>query len=188
MSTAFEIMTALTSHDAQVVVEGVRIRLLFSAGHPPPEALIEAARFHKHTLRAILENRQETRPSGPYGHPLAALHSRCPELVEPGRWQQAVKDADSFLATWGAQARALGWTAPELFGLNPVPEHPAVNYRRLSRYDETGLIWLLQGRAVVALTATETAIQGVTAVLVYRKQRKSGLGPVGDSLDDGGIS
>jgi hypothetical protein len=86
-------------------------------------------------------------------------------------------------ASWGAQAQALGWTARELFGLHPVPERPAANYRRLSRYDHTGLIWLLPGRAVVALTATEAAIQGATAVLVYRKQRKP-LGPIGDCLSD----
>jgi len=101
-------------------------------------------------------------------------------------WQQAVKDADNFLATWGAQAHALGWTARELFGLHSVPERPAANYRRLGRYDETGLIWLLRGRAVVALTATEAASRGATAVLIYRKLRKPALGPVGDSLDDTG--
>ena len=61
---------------------------------------------------------------------------------------------------------------------------PAANYRRLSRYDETGLIWLLHGRPVIVLTETEAAIQGATAVLIYRKQRKPALGPIGDSLDD----
>jgi hypothetical protein len=39
-------------------------------------------------------------------------------------------------------------------------------------------------RAVVALTATEAAIQGATTVLIYRKQRKPVIGAVGDSLDD----
>jgi hypothetical protein len=160
VKTATEIMTGLTSHDARVVIEDGRVRLLFPVGHPPPEALIEAARFHKHALRAILENRQETRPSGPYGHLFAALQSRCPELVDPDRWQQAVKDADSFLATWSAQAHALGWTERELLG----------------------------GRAVVALTETEAAIQGATAVLIYRRQRKPALEPAGDSLDDWGTS
>jgi hypothetical protein len=188
MNTAVEVMTALASHDAQVVVEGDRVRLLFSAGHRPPEALVEAARFHKQALRAILENRREIRPQGPYGHLLATLQSKCPELVEPDRWQQAVKDADNFLATWGEQAHALGWTARELFGLHPVPERPAPSYSRLSRYDETGLVWLLRGRAVVALTATEAAIQGAAGVLVYSMRDKPALGPVGDSLDDFGAA
>lgn len=62
--------------------------------------------------------------------------------------------------------------------------NPAPSYKRLSRYDETGLVWLLRGRAVVALTATEVAIQGAAGVLVYRRLHKPALGPVGDSLDD----
>jgi hypothetical protein len=115
---------------------------------------------------------------------LAVLKSRCPELVEPARWQQAIHDAEFFLATWGETAAALGWSSRELFGLHQVPAQPAATYQRLSRYDATGLIWLLQGRPVVALTKGEAAIQCNGAVVVYRKDRKPALGPLGDSLDD----
>jgi hypothetical protein len=90
-----------------------------------------------------------------------------------------------FAAHCGAQAQAFGWTGQELFGLH---ERPAANCSRLSRYDETGLIWLLRGRPVVALTKTTAAIQGATAVLTYRKINKPALGPVGDSLDDWGAT
>jgi hypothetical protein len=121
-----------------------------------------------------------------YGNVVAALRSECPELVDAVRWQQAVQDADCFLAKWGKQAHALGWTVRELFGLHPVPARPAPNFQRLSRYDHTGLIWLLNGRPVVAMTETEAAIQGASAVLMYRKHRKPALGPLGDSLDDMG--
>jgi hypothetical protein len=111
----------------------------------------------------------------PYANLLAALQSQRPELIEPGSWEQAVRDTESFLATWGDQAEALGWTARDLFGLHPVPERPAASYRRLARYDETGLIWLLHGRPVVALTETTAAIQGAAAVLTYRKLNKPAL-------------
>jgi hypothetical protein len=47
--------------------------------------------------------------------------------------------------TPGRISYALGWTAHDLYGLHPVPQKPTPNYQRLSRYDETGLIWLLQG-------------------------------------------
>ena len=114
------------------------------------------------------------------------LEQRCPLYIDPTDWQQAVQDGRKFLAHWGEQAHALGWTARELFGLHPVPERPAASYRRLARYDETGLIWLLRGRQVVALTETTAAIQGATSVLTYRKQNKPALGPFGDSLDDMG--
>jgi hypothetical protein len=40
-----------------------------------------------------------------------------------------------------------------------VPAHRwRAPYSRLSRYDETGLIWLLQGREVAALTETTAMI------------------------------
>jgi len=114
------------------------------------------------------------------------FESQCPDFVETGRWQQAVEDGRQFLASWGEQAQAFGWTPRELFGLHTPPEQPTANYSRLSRYDETGLIWLLLGRPVIALTETIAAIQGATAVLTYRKLNKPALGPLGDSLDDWG--
>jgi hypothetical protein len=123
-----------------------------------------------------------------FGRSLNELERRCPDRVDIGDWQQAVEDARRFLARWGEQAEALGWTAGELFGLQRVPEGPAANYRRLSRYDETGLIWLLRGRPVVALTETTAAIQGATAAVTYRKLNKPACGPLGDSLDDFGSS
>jgi hypothetical protein len=97
-------------------------------------------------------------------------------------------DATAFSSKWATLAQTFGWTARELFGLHPVPEQPASNYRRLSRLDHKGLIWLLRGRPVVALTETTAAIQGATAVLTCRKINKPALGPVGDSLDDWGAT
>ena len=80
---------------------------------------------------------------------------------------------------------SLGWAPRDLFGLHAVPAAPHLSYRRLSRYDETGLVWLLRGRPVVALTESTAAIQNPTGnILTYRKHNKPALGPVGDSLDD----
>jgi hypothetical protein len=39
-----------------------------------------------------------------------------------------------------------------------VPELPAPSYRRLSRYDEAGLLWLLKSRPVVAMTEATATI------------------------------
>jgi len=124
---------------------------------------------------------------GTYERVFATLRAQCPQLIEPDRWQQAIHDADSFLATWGAQAHTLGWTARELFGLHAIPERPAAAYRRLSRYDETGLNWLLQGKPVIGLTESKAAIRGHSGATVsYRKHNKPALGPLGDCLDDMG--
>jgi hypothetical protein len=117
---------------------------------------------------------------------ISHLEARCPEYVEVADWRQAIEDGRRFLARWGEQAEALGWTFRDLFGLHkPPPEKPHPSYRRLARYDETGLIWLLRGRPVVALTTDTAAIQKPAgAITVYRKHNKPALGPVGDSLDD----
>jgi hypothetical protein len=113
------------------------------------------------------------------------LERRCPDQVDIADWQQAVEDARRFLARWGKQAEALAWTTADLFGLAPVRPRPPANYRRLARYDLTGLLWLLRGRPVVALTTTTAAIQAPSgAMLTYRRHRKPPLGPLGDSLDD----
>jgi hypothetical protein len=120
-----------------------------------------------------------------FGRTFAALENRCPDHVPAERWQLAVEDGRRFLSQWGEQAEALGWTSRDLFGLHTPPATPHPSYSRLSRYDETGLIWLLQGRPVVALTEATAAIQSSTgAIATYRRHNKPALGPLGDSLDD----
>jgi hypothetical protein len=123
----------------------------------------------------------------PYQMVFDTLERRCPDLIEPDRWRQAVEDGRRFLAAWGDQAHALGWTAQELFGLCPIPANPRPFFDRLSRYDLTGLIWLLRGRPVVSLTTDSAAIRTVSGgAVVYRKHNKPAVGPLGDSLDDMG--
>jgi hypothetical protein len=106
-----------------------------------------------------------------YARAFSTLCEHCPAYIEPDRWQQAVEDGSRFLRQWGDKAAALGWTAEDLFGLHTPPEQPHPSYQRLSRYDELGLIWLLCGRPVVALTATSAAIESATRpICVYRKK------------------
>jgi hypothetical protein len=107
----------------------------------------------------------------PYAEALDQLERRCPDHVPAERWQQCVRDAERFLAEWGDKALALGWTAKELFGLHQPPAKPHQSYSRLSRYDCTGLLWLLQGRRVVALSSDTAAIEnsGVASIVTYRK-------------------
>jgi hypothetical protein len=122
---------------------------------------------------------------GRIGRTCKVLEQRCPDHVSMGRWQQAVEDGRRFMARWGKQAEALGWTSRDLFGLHKPPANTHASYSRLSRYDETGLTWLLCGREAVALTEATAAIQNPTgAITTYRRFNRPALGPVGDSLDD----
>ena len=76
------------------------------------------------------------------------------------------------------------WTAEELFGSHEPPSRPHPSYDRLARYDAKGLVWVLEGRAVVAMTEATAAIETTTGTIInYRKFNKPGLGPVSDSID-----
>jgi hypothetical protein len=123
----------------------------------------------------------------PSAEALSELERECPDYVEAERWRQCLIDAQRFLAEWGKQAEGLGWTSRDLFGLAPVPDKPGANFQRLSRYDLTGLIWLLRGDSVIALTETTAAIRHAAGhITTYRRFHKPAFGPLGDSLDDMG--
>jgi hypothetical protein len=112
----------------------------------------------------------------PFAEPLDRLGRQCPDHVDPARWRQCIADASRFASSWGDKAAALGWTGEDLFGLHEPPAKPGPTYR-LSRYDTTGLLWLLHGRPVIALTDTTAAIGKLSGgTVIYRKDR--------DSLDD----
>jgi hypothetical protein len=121
-----------------------------------------------------------------YRRTFGRLQLKPPALVSVERWRQCVQDGSKFLAVWGEQAEAMGWTAKDLFDLHKPPDKPHPNYNRLSRYDCTGLIWLLQGRPVAALTETTASIRNpkTSTITVFRKNNRPALGPLGDSLDD----
>lgn len=121
-----------------------------------------------------------------YRRTFAHLQLKPPALVDIARWRQCVRDGSKFLARWGETAESLGWDSRDLFGLHTPPAKPHPSYQRLSRYDATGLIWLLERREVVALTEATASIRNpkTGTVTVYRKHNKPALGPLGDSLDD----
>jgi hypothetical protein len=133
----------------------MRTRNLRSLRNLPPETFSEAEQNAQNSQNSLAQRLLSV---------LAALEARCPDRVPAERWQQAVADGKTFLSRWGDQAHALGWTARD--GLLTVPEHAKPSFNRLSRYDETGLIWLLNGRRVVALTQDTAAIQNPATGLV----------------------
>jgi hypothetical protein len=151
--------------------------LEFDEGLPRPEAE-EIAR--QETMAAVYDP-----AAGPYSFALTALRAQCPDYVPEDRWHAAITDATAFISQWGAQAQAFRWTEHELFGLHPVPERPAANYSRLARLDHMGLLWLLRGRLVVTLTATEAAYRCASgAHLTYRKQNELAPASLSEKPDD----
>jgi hypothetical protein len=75
---------------------------------------------------------------------------RPPGDVPPRRWTQFIADATAFRSSGFAdQAKALGWTDADLFGCDEE--------RPFARIDCLGLLWLMNGDRLLALTA-ETAV------------------------------
>ena len=89
--------------------------------------------------------------SGAYSTAFIELRAACPAGVPLPRWERAIADAERFLRLWDQEAKRLGWMASDLFGLHPtVP---------LSRMDRMGLVWLLKGEHVIALTQTSATLE-----------------------------
>ena len=83
---------------------------------------------------------------------LARLDAAHPPAdMPPARWLRFIDDAGRFSRDWGAKAEAMGWGPLEIFG--------ADRRAPFGRLDNAGLVWLLNGRPVLALTE-ETAVIG----------------------------
>jgi hypothetical protein len=99
---------------------------------------------------------------------LAELEQRnCPDWLLPDRWNGLLSDAEIFLDRWGSAAHQLGWTTLDLFGVHP--EAPS------ARFDKMGLVLLICGGEVIALTAGSATIRRSSgAVLTYRRSDQAG--------------
>ena len=79
------------------------------------------------------------------------LAMACPASCPDAKWQALREDAYHFLRDHAARAHELGWTALDLFGVHPVK--PWV------RFDCMGLVPLLNGALVVALSETGAVVE-----------------------------
>jgi hypothetical protein len=78
-----------------------------------------------------------------------------PAGVPPRCWLQFIHDCGRFLDSgWAGQAAALGWGPLDLFGCD--------RERPFAGVDHSGLLWLLNGRKLVALTANAAVIETLT--------------------------
>lgn len=86
-----------------------------------------------------------------------------PDWLEPA-WRVLREDALTFLKDWAAQADALGWDALALFGVHAAAPH--------ARLDGMGLVPLLGGRSVIALTEDAVGIRaGSGGTQTFRRHR-----------------
>ena len=134
---------------------GVRVRKVAA----PPIEVPDAAAFEE---RAAIAEYDGGAPRV-WAEALARLDpSRPPADVPHRRWVRFLDDCGRFLDEgWGTRAEALGWGPLELFGC-----HPDKPFARISHY---GLLWLLNGRQLLALTSESARIQTENGFLTYRR-------------------
>jgi hypothetical protein len=87
-----------------------------------------------------------------------------PGDVPRRRWRQFLDDARAFLDSgFATQATALGWTVTDLFGCDDAAP--------FARIDKMGLIWLLHGDRLLAITADTAIIEtGSGARMTFRRR------------------
>ena len=150
-------------------------RLKVVAPAPLPNELIEQLRAVKLDLISLLAphippaetstEREEERAgitefdSGvlrAWAEALARLDPEKPPAdVPPRRWVRFIDDCGRFLdGAWASHADAFGWRPLDLFGCD--------HERPFARLDHAGLLWLLNGRNLVALTADTATIETPT--------------------------
>lgn len=157
-------------------------RLRLSAAEPLPESLLQELRAHR---AEVIDHLQHTRASEPGEHAAASIESgetrgqalrawsdgvalmrdMTPPRNYPLRaWERLTLDAERFLDRWAPQAAALGWPGWELFGC-----HRRAPWYRI---DGMGLVLLLDGDQLAALTATEAVIRRASGARQTRRRKQ----------------
>jgi hypothetical protein len=95
--------------------------------------------------------------------------ARPPDDVPQRRWLQFIGDCGAFLDSgWAAKAVALGWGPLDLFGCDRL--------KPFARIDRLGLLWLLNGRRLLALTADSATIETATGGRLTCRRVPNGFG------------
>jgi TubC N-terminal docking domain len=184
--SAVPLIEAVRRAGGAITLRGDRLRL--SAPEPLPDNLLQKLRAHKAAVIDHLQHAGQPKLGQPatdalshgtvtpvelasWAAGVARLATMSPPRTYPPRaWQQLIVDAEKFLDRWAAQAAALGWPAWELFGC----------HRRApwGRIQGMGLVLLLRGDELAALTTTEAVIRTPTgACQTYRRKPSDPLHP-----------
>jgi hypothetical protein len=103
-------------------------------------------------------------------------HARLNPNWPPGdvpvkRWQTFIVDIGRFFdGGWGEKAAALGWGPIDLFGCD--------RDRPYARIDQAGLLWLLNGNRLVALSENTATIETRTGARQTWRRKPNELGRV----------
>ena len=168
--TGLPILHEAARRGISVTLQGDKLKL--ASSEQPPAHIIEAIRQHRDDIVGHLK-RVDARLIPPRGWIDGV--ARLADMMTPAkfpaeRWTRAVADATTFLETFAPNAHQFGWQDWELFGCHrQAPWH---------RIQGLGLVPLLQGNTIVALTSSEAAVRTRTgATLTFRRKQTDPLYP-----------
>jgi hypothetical protein len=98
-------------------------------------------------------------------------HNRPPADVPLSGWHQLIVDISVFVSEgWAARARALGWELHDLIGADPD--------RPFARIDRAGLLWLLNGNRLIALSENTATVETKSGARQTYRRKPHELGRV----------
>ncbi len=176
MNIALDILDRAQRHGVIITPAGGTLKLL--AEHKPPDDIIAALSAHKAEILGLLSgevwtDEHEERAAQvefdggiprAWAEGLARLDSsRAPADVPLWRWLRFMDDCGRFVDEWAWRASRLGWTPLALFGCDRT--------KPFARLDRAGLLWLVEGRRILALTPETAAIEiSGGKSLIYRRK------------------
>ena len=164
--SAAAVLADLKHAGATITVEGDKLRV--TAPVAVPAEVLDRLRAYKTEVVTLLSRRKPepaaAAMSREWAEGIARLQTMPPPAnVPPRRWEQFIDDTARFANHWDAKAAALGWAVADLWGC-----HRDKPYERI---DCAGLLWLLNGAEIVAMTAQTATIRTRTgAIQTYRRR------------------
>jgi hypothetical protein len=174
MTAVIEMLAAVRALGGEVkLVNPGRLKVVAPA--PLPQELIEQLRAAKSDLLTLLASLEPQNEPGDtstdteeeraaiveydggapraWAQGFARLDPDMPPADVPARrWQRFIDDCGRFIDSgWAERATSLGWGPVDLFGCD--------RERPIARLERAGLLWLLNGRKLVALTADTATIE-----------------------------
>jgi hypothetical protein len=162
--------------------------LVLRAAEPPPTAVVAALSSNKAGIIALLRPSHDAKnwqtsfderaatieydggAPRAWAEALARLDPASPPRdIPPIRWLRFIDDCGRFIDDgWAARAEALGWGPLDLFGCN--------RDKPFARISQAGLLWLIEGRKLLALTGDTAAIATHSGgkLTYYRRQLEAG--------------
>jgi hypothetical protein len=179
------------AHDAGLSLELDGNDIVLEAPTEPPRAVLDLLARHKASIVTLLRPARDALSirdgemllkeraavieydgGAPleWAEALARLDPASPPGdVPPKRWVQFIDDCGRFIDNrWDQRAAELGWTPFDLFGCD--------RSKPFARIDRCGLLWLLDGRQLRALSAETAVIENASgfSLTFYRRPQETG--------------